>query len=571
MRLFLLWAFICLPVWAHQTSLTSSGEGIFWSNPNVPVAISTNTNDLSATTTRNIILNSMNEWNLSSSAKVNSVGSSQNSIRFQTSFPYGSAVLGVTELSFNSSGSIQNASIILNDDYTFLSTPGIYPSGQVFLGDVVTHELGHLFGLSHSEVLSSTMFYSSFSGQSTVSSDDKGGIRMKYDSSFGSIYGYVKGGSSVGVLGAHVQAISRKTGEAIGAFSDEEGFFVIGGLDIDDTYYLYISPIKNLDSLPSYFANVQNNFCPGTYSGSFFSVCGRENDGKPQGINLNSFNPNVDVGDISVSCGLKTDPNYDAEKLEATNPDSTFTPIKFYDYDQDLKSEKAFVGWFRKATTIVWSSADLLTADLTGYTALGGFSKYLKISLVSYPLGTQNEYELSFKRGGVALGSSVKPLVYDSGTETYSTDYETFIPLDSNPLNNIFEISVKSRKLASSIVAQTFPSAALFSTDQYLPYLLVTSIYEQRPSGLTPIIDTQANLSDNSSCLDAPFTYAVSKSSSNDTSPVASSDQVAAAAGCGTIEPPGSGGSGSFPLLALGFLLSLLASTILKSRKNFLS
>lgn len=566
MRLFLLWVLICFPVWAHQTSLTSSGNQIYWSNPNVPVAISTNTNDLSSTVTRNIILNSMNEWNQSSSAKVNSVGSSQNTISFQSGFAYGSAVLGVTELSYNSSGSIEKASIVLNDDYAFQASPGIYPSGQVYLGDVVTHELGHLFGLSHSEVLNSTMFYSSFSGQSTLSPDDKGGIRLIYDSSFGSIYGYVKGGNSVGVLGAHVQAISRKTGESIGAISDEDGMFVIGGLDLEDTYYLYVSPVKNVDSLPGYFANVQNNFCPGVYSGSFYSVCGRENDGKPQGINLSSFSPHVDVGTISISCSLKTDPDYDAEKLE-----SSFSTLTFFDYAQDLKSEKAFVGWFRKAATITWSAEDKLGVDLTGYTSLGGFQKYLKVSLVSFPFGSQNEYELSFSRNGSSLGSGIKPLIYDPGTETYSTDYETFLPLDPNRLNNNFEIGIKSRKLSSSTVAQTFPSPSLFSTDQYLPYLLITSLYEMRPSGLTPIIDTQANLSDNQSCLEAPFTYAVSKSSNNDTSPVASSDQVAAAAGCGTIEPPSSGGSGSFPLIAFGFLLSFLASALVKSRKNFLS
>lgn len=567
MRLFLLWILICFPVWAHQTSLTSSGNQIYWSNPNVPVAISTNTNDLPADTTRNIILNSMNEWNQSSSAKVNSVGSSINSISFQSGFAYGSAVLGVTELSYNSSGSIEKASIVLNDDYAFQASPGLYPTGQVYLGDVVTHELGHLFGLSHSEVLNSTMFYSSFSGQSTVSPDDKGGIRLKYDSSFGSIYGYVQGGNSVGVLGAHVQAISRRTGEAIGAISDEDGLFVIGGLDLEDTYYLYISPVKNVDSLPGYFANVQNNFCPGIYSGSFFSVCGRENDGKPQGINISSLSPHVDVGVISISCGLKSDPEYDQEKLDPPN----FSTVTFYDYSRDLKSEKAFVGWFRKAANITWSSADKLGVDLTGYSSLGGFPKYLKVSLVSFPFGSQNEYEIGFSRGGVGLGSAVKPLIYSPGTETYSTDYQTFLQLDSVPANNFFEISIKSRKLSSSTVAQTFPSPSLFSTDQYLPYLLITSLHEMRPSGMTPIIDTQANLSDNRACLEAPFTYAVNKASTNDTSPVASSDQVAAAAGCGTIEPPSGGGGGSFPLLALGFLLTFIASSLVKSRKNFLS
>jgi predicted Zn-dependent protease len=240
--------------------MTPSGAELFWANPNVPVKISTNTTDLSAVQTVNIISDSMNQWNQNSPAQILNSSSSTNKIEFVSDFPYGSAVLGLTELSYNSNGAIQKASILLNDDYTFKANPGLYGAGEVYLGDVVTHEIGHLFGLSHSEVLNSSMFYSSYSGQSSLSSDDKSGIRAKYGQNYGTITGFVKGGSSIGVLGVHVQAISRKTGESIGAISDETGSFVVSGLDLNDTYYIYTSPIKNPNSLPGYFANVQNEF-----------------------------------------------------------------------------------------------------------------------------------------------------------------------------------------------------------------------------------------------------------------------------------------------------------------------
>jgi hypothetical protein len=553
-----------MPAYAYQSSLSETGGELLWSNPNVPLVIQTNTSDMNSTTARNIILTSIAEWNSVSSARINSVSSATNEIKFMSQFPYGSAVIGITELTFGNSGSIQKASIILNDDYYFQSTPGLYPAGQIFLGDVVTHELGHLFGLSHSEVLNSSMFYSSFSGQSTISSDDKAGILAKY-SNVGSITGYVKGGNSIGVLGAHVQAISRKTGEAIGAISDENGVFRIEGLDLNDTYYLYTSPIKNPNSLPGYFANIQNKFCPGSYVGSFYSSCGTEHDGKPTGITLTDNIPSVDVGTITISCSLRADQNYNFQKVQ-----SSFNSLTIYDYGEEGHVEKSFVGWFRKTTNSVWSNPDLLRIDLSDY-VVSGSPKYLKISLVSYPFGSQLEYEMTVKQNGVLIPDASRSMSYSLTTGTYNPDFSVFLPLGVTGASRIFDVSLRSRRLSSTTAAQTFPSFLQFSNDQNMPYLLITSLFEDS-SGMKPIFDTGPILSDNESCLDGPFTFAVEKTSSP-VSPASSSEdqQVAAAAGCGTIEPPGGGPGSSLPLMTLGFSFVVIASSLFKSRKKFLS
>lgn len=564
-----LWVLLILVAtssWAHQSSLSSGGNELFWSNPNVPITIRTNTSDMSSTDVRTIIQNSMAQWNNSASARITE-GSSQNEIRFVSNFPYGSAVLGVTELTYNSSGAVQRAVISLNDDYDFQANPGLYSAGQVYLGDVVTHEMGHLFGLSHSEVLNSSMFYSAYSGQSTVALDDRSGIRQKYDSSFGSIIGYTKGGSShIGVLGVHVQAISRKTGEVSGAISDETGYFKLGGLDLDDTYYLYTSPVKNVDSLPGYFSNVQTEFCPASYVGSFFSACGRENDGKPQGITLTALNPAVDVGEVSIHCALKSDEDYSVQKLQ-----SSFSPVTIFDYADEPKNEKAFVGWFRASAVNSWSAADVLNIDLTNFTNVGGYPKYVKISLVSFPLGSQLEYQMSVKKNGVTQPSAARALSYSSATETYNPDFEAFLPLDATLSNNHFEVSLKSKRLSNTYAAQTFPSYIQFASDQYLPYLIIASLWENTGTQLRPLLDTGVLLSDNYACLDAPFTYAVSKARNvNDDSSLTGS-AGATAAGCGTIDPPDGGPGSSLPLIALGFMLMLLPSLLSKSRKKFLS
>jgi len=563
-----IWLLILLSgsVWAHQSSLTPDGKEIFWANPDVPLAVHSNTSDLSDSQVRSIINNSMNQWNLSSSAKVNSASSSNNEIKFVSNFPYGRAVIGVTEISYNNAGAISKANIILNDDYKFHSQPGIYPSMEVFLGDVVTHELGHLFGLSHSEVLDASMFYSSFSGQSSLGYDDKTGIRKKYDRSFGRITGTVRGGNHIGVLGTHVQAISRRTGKASAVISDENGNFELGGLDTEDTYYLYTSPIKNTSSLPGYFANVQTKFCPASYVGSFFSKCGGDQRGRPQGISLTQNRPDVDVGVVTINCDLKTDLNYNTQKLKAT-----FNPITIFSYDpQSEKVEQAFVGWFQNPTVNSWSTSDKLKVDLT---KLQGTGLEVKFSIISFPLGTQLEYRVGLKNNAYTFVTNKDSLVLSPLTRTYDTDFEYTAPLSLNAADNVFEISISSRKLGSSYLASTFPSFETFSSSKHHPYLLIVSLSEKAFGESNPIVNTESFLSDNSSCLDAPYTHSVTKNKEPSTGSALVNEQsvAGAAASCGTIDPPGSGPGSSLPLMTLGFILALVASSALKSHKKFLS
>jgi hypothetical protein len=553
--------------WAHQSTLTPDGNELFWSNPVVPMVIQTNTSDLSAATVTSVIQASINQWNGSSNAaRINSVGSSNNEIKFSSSFPYGNAVIGVTELSYNTAGAIQKATIVLNDYYKFHGTPGVYAPREVFLGDVVSHELGHVFGLSHSEVLDATMFYSSFSGQSTIAFDDQSAIRQKYDSDFGKISGVVKGGNSIGVLGVHVQAISRKTGKASAVVTDENGIFELGGLNLEDTYYLYTSPIKNPDSLPGYFANAQDKFCPASYVGSFFSKCGHDQQGKPQGISLTGTIPEVDIGTVTINCGLKSNGDYTLQKLETTPGAVT---IFEYDSLKPEKVEQAFVGWFRNPSSTSFSASDILKADFTELSGNG--SLYLKFSLVSYPLGSQLEYEIDVKNNIMSYVSSQRSLAYSSVTDTYSTDFEAFVPVSSIASNNMFEIKVRSKKLGTSYTSLTFPSADTFSSSTFLPYLVVVSLWEEQAGVKVPVVHSEANLSDNAACLEAPFTYAVSKTRAIGDDASASTDQVAAAAGCGTIEPPKSGPGSNLGIMTLGFLLSLMATSLRKTRKKFLS
>lgn len=559
------WIYLLLlltPALAHQTSLTAGGSPLFWPNPNVPIMIQTNTNDLSAGTINTVVEAAMNQWNLTGAVNVTASTSSVNEVRFTNDFAiYGSAVIGITEISYNATGAINKAVILLNDNFTFTNNSASFGGTSIYLGDVIAHELGHFFGLSHSEVLDSTMFYTSFPGQSTISSDDKSGIKGKYNAGGGEIYGYVQGGNHIGVLGVHVQAISRKTGEAIGTFTNDNGYFILRGLDLDDTYYIYTSPLKNPESLPGYFSNVQTEFCPGSYVGSFYSPCGKAADGFPQGINVTAAEPSVSAGVISISCSLRANEDYNYEKLQ-----TAFTPVTVWAAEEGSITDRAFVGHFSKPADANWSKWDILHFDLSGVPLELG--KYIKFNFVAYPFGNELEYEMQLYQNGLLVGQSA--ISYSNALGTYNSNMVLSITLNTaNQLLNNFDIKVRSRRMTNTMLPLTFPSPNEFTTDSHMPYLLTASLM----SGLSNLINTSAILSDNDNCLDAPYTYKVSQTKALAENAVGTEESSpGAAAACGTIEPPKSGGpGGALPLIALGFALSFLLGIAGKKSKNFLS
>jgi hypothetical protein len=570
MRLFLLIFLFSIEAFAYQSSLSSGGKSVSWPNTHIPFMVITNTSDMPSSTANNIIQQSVSQWNAHSGTSITTTNSALSEIRFKSDFSiYGPAVIGVTELTFTSGGSIQQAKIFLNDNYDFKTSPAVYSDGEVYLGDVVTHELGHLFGLSHSEVLDSSMFYAAFSGQSTLSKDDISGVRSKYSPGHGSISGVVKGGDDVAVFGVHVVAISRKTGEAVGVLSDKSGIFSIQGLDLEDSYYLYTTPVKNASSLPGQFANIQKDFCPASFVGGFFGACGKENDGFPQAITLSSLgSPSVNVGNVTINCDLKTNENYALEKVQTiSNPEMPFDPVTIFDYALDERYEKAFVGNFLTRNSTSWSAYDKLNVDLTSFDDVFDGQKFLRLNFVSRIFGNLLEYQMIVTRNGVPLGTySILP---PGVAGTYDTDLRALLPLSSVASENFFQVSIRSKKLSSVLALLTFPEVDAFLTNKYLPYLLVASI--ETNSG--PLLDTASNLSDNSSCLDAPFTYAVTpaRTLASGTEVLQKDQQNPAGLSCATTggSPPG-GGSGPGPMI-VGFLMAIFLSSLRKSGKNFLS
>ena len=175
-------------VHGYVLSRTDSGIIKSWGSlPYIPVVVSPLTavylaaahdsaENFTAEEFNTLAQNSVSEWNQNSALDMLITTSSEgdtdgkNNIYVSTSPDYfGGGILGVTTTLVNShSGQLLESDIIINGMISFSKSE----NGFQYLGDVLTHELGHLLGLSHSEVLNSTMHYQWDYFQSSLSKDD---------------------------------------------------------------------------------------------------------------------------------------------------------------------------------------------------------------------------------------------------------------------------------------------------------------------------------------------------------------------------------------------------------------
>jgi hypothetical protein len=179
--------------------------------------------------------------------------------------------LGATTFTLDAtSGAILQADIFLNSSFNW-SVAASGESGRYDVESIATHEVGHLFGLSHSalgetELLDgnrrrvlakgAVMFPIAYPSGNildrALQPDDKAGLADIYGApsssrETGSIAGRVRL-NGAGVFGAHVIAFNSATGESVGGFSlTNQGEFVIAGLT-PGLYILRVEPLDDADT-----------------------------------------------------------------------------------------------------------------------------------------------------------------------------------------------------------------------------------------------------------------------------------------------------------------------------------
>jgi hypothetical protein len=174
----------------------------------------------------------------------------------------------------STTGEIIESDIFFNSTFPW----SVADAGQIGRFDVesiATHEIGHLFGLSHSALgeteirptggrrviaAEAVMFPIAFAAGSisdrTLKADDIAGISDIYQAgdfarTRGSIRGTVRKNGS-GVFGAHITAFNLATSKLVGGFTlNEDGSFVIAGLE-PGAYVVRVEPLDDGD-IDSFF------------------------------------------------------------------------------------------------------------------------------------------------------------------------------------------------------------------------------------------------------------------------------------------------------------------------------
>ena len=203
-------------------------------------------------------------------------------------------------------GQIVDADIYFNpsDSNTTFATPQALPSfpKAYDLESVLTHELGHFLGFSHSAVWDAMMFPfapapGTISGtrpttqqpDAPLGDDDRAGLRVLYPDPADTLHqGSISGKISpvnplalpafppgvTGVFGTHVVAVDNSTGAVIGATlggwscaapgpAQFDGTYQIAGLAVGSNYTVYAEALNGAAN-PSQFNNAMMSLCRNT-------------------------------------------------------------------------------------------------------------------------------------------------------------------------------------------------------------------------------------------------------------------------------------------------------------------
>ncbi|MCY4643684.1 MAG: matrixin family metalloprotease [Bacteriovoracales bacterium] len=566
-------------------------KGLHWGSDqrNLDIHVNpSNSQSISEGTIENIIDFSLSQWNGNGDIETtrrswgDGASAERNDLYFSTDSDFGPSVLAITRLNYYSgTGRIFAADVIVNDNADFSENANA-PGGD-FLGDVLTHEFGHFMGFGHGQVQKSTMTYVAFRGQHILHSDDKEGLNALYplsSKSRGTLKGVVgRAGSNRGVFGAYVKAVSSTSGKVIAsAATEKDGSFNIKSLPINDTYYLYIAPLRKNAGPPSYYNSASFNFCNNgaDWVESYSQRCGDEERGHPQGFRLSSDGEVLNVGAIGIRCEFEIPLDYSSGGSHSIN------------LVQSNDQEGAYVGEVRTGffsdTSINANSSlsvlnnqsrrvkDTYVVDLSDYNPDAEKDLFLDIKIVAQgvysPLRTN---VLVWKTPSGTLPSdgnfigrypnswdsidAIQTPNYISGT--VMTDYNldrsgnfiVRVPLDETQSDqNRFTIEIVPQPLTRGLptgiyLSDLFPAASTF-TPSKKHYLMILTVSE-REEGNYYIVEEKAHRS----CTEKLSVDGLGEDESD-------SD----GASCGAIDPqnPNSGG-GNFILMALmGILMALI-------------
>jgi hypothetical protein len=578
---------------ALVNDFTINGAVVRW-NPNlsnISLKINTSGATLPDSTILSIAQSSASQWNahsqvpVSPSLSTQGIDSNTNNLYFSDNpiFFSGSGVIAVTQIRKDeNTGIIKEADIVLNKNQNFDNNPistGL-GAGAIYLGDVLTHEIGHLYGLGHEQSKRSSMMSAIYRGQSVIEKMDISSIKSMYNniSAKGSISGTVYGGGEfkkIGIFGTYIQAISSSSGDVVSTtFSGPNGSFTLKNLDLNDSYFIATEPVSVDAKPPNYYKTAKINFCTeGNYTLSFYGSCANVDQGLPISIRVDTANPNVNIDALTIGCDIKVPESYKNNKYTSE-----------YELKMNYGSSglgSSMVGYFPSAD-IVSGLSDKIRLDLSSI-SIPGNNYQLEVKIISQDLNSDLALHLNIENlsnGGItntdfpaALGSLTNGadwLIKDSES---NNKFRILARIDLDPAQlakNNFLLTLSPIDLPSEL-GVNYDRKNFFPADELLVkrnrfYLLIASIVTRDVNGnYSQYQPREYAVADNSSCLEGVNSFAVTPFVSASTfKPRKKNGRSDGGVGCGTIDLDNGGPGGP-----TNFLFGLLLSVILIRLKSY--
>ena len=583
-----------------------SGKDLHWRDDNGALSVyidSGNESGLDDDTVKAIAEYSIHEWNDQADIELYPISNQseqkeeegRNDLYFSDDDLFGRGVLAVTNVRYlDSTGEIIEADIAINNSVNFSieinSTSNSIGSNGVesyFLGDVLSHELGHFLGLSHGQVHGSTMIFTVFRGQYSLHSDEKEALNSIYrlpqdELNRGGLTGRIVGSSSrIGIFGAYVYAISSNSGEVIAATTtNSEGGFSLSSLPVNDVYYLYATPLKSPAGLPDYYDTLRSNFCPNgsSWRGSYFQKCGNGERGHPQGFYV-AAGDDINVGMITIRCGLEVlDPDIPNGNTHTLNlvqsNDHVGEAVTGFFSSRDIANN----GSLAILTDTNQRKNKIYTIDLSSYIPDSTKDLYLDIKTVSQSIYAPLRMSVIVRRTGMEdkmfpldwdIVGQVEEVSYDpeSVLTTYQLDHNgkfaIHVPLDEDtPSNNVFTVELVPHPLTYGLSNisrdDLFPSSRTLSDSMY-HFLMIFTISESIGLGEYSIIEEKDHTphSDNLACLDGPETFIVRANISTTSNQESKKSKFVPLCGTVDFENPNSGGGNFLLILLVGLVMAI--------------
>lgn len=344
------------------------------------------------------------------------------------------AVIGLTQVWYDrKTGKILESDIVLNDvHYEFTNDPrdtsgfgsdrrntGTRP--KIFLDNVLTHELGHAFGLSHSAILQSTMLYVEAPEQAFLACDDQTGIRAAYNEAnktgHGVLLGRVVDMTNRPIFGAQVIAISASGGFVVGGvLTDKNGMFRFNALPAD-SYALQVEPfLGSPATLPPYYSGISTRVCQGGHFER--QVVADEEGGHRARLAPVTANGVHELGDVAIHCSL---PESGGGNNWGSGPELNENgKFAWFDRDPGLGGDSHY--------RLTWSGGDL------------------RLQALSYTLYSPRSYQIELRD---ELGNT---LVAQSG-DRVDQGASGYVNFDTALLAPSLPAGLYSVKVAGSIIA----------------------------------------------------------------------------------------------------------------------